>query len=221
MDRTRFAGGWKWRQPSCGLCRPRRRRGGGRPNKRGSSLIRRSVPPSMTDFRPSRGAPKRKRLIVADEPGSSCPSGLEGFAPIVRPNRERPTCEPSESVGVDVYDRAISSRSAQVRELQSPFLDEWRSPGGCVDSYTGTSARPVSHSEDWGSDTIRRFGLSHWPVNCGFYECGEMSEWLKEHAWKLIPLARADAHRNALTQFPPTTFRNIDVRRRIPVTHGV
>ena len=47
---------------------------------------------------------------------------------------------------------------------------------------------------------------------------GEMSEWLKEHAWKLIPLARADAHRNALTQFPPTTFRNNDVLRSGPVT---
>jgi hypothetical protein len=52
-------------------------------------------------------------------------------------------------------------------------------------------------------------------------EDGEMSEWLKEHAWKLIPLARADAHRNALTHFPPTTFRNNDVRRRISVNDGV
>jgi hypothetical protein len=50
---------------------------------------------------------------------------------------------------------------------------------------------------------------------------GEMSEWLKEHAWKLIPLARADAHRHALTQFPPTTSRNNDVHRSVPVNHGV
>jgi len=28
---------------------------------------------------------------------------------------------------------------------------------------------------------------------------GEMSEWLKEHAWNLVPLARADAHKNAPT----------------------
>src|SRR5688500_5584996 len=48
-----------------------------------------------------------------------------------------------------------------------------------------------------------------------------MSEWLKEHAWKLIPLARAEAHRNALTQFPPTTSRNNDVHRSVPVNHGV
>ena len=32
----------------------------------------------------------------------------------------------------------------------------------------------------------------------------EMSEWLKEHAWKLTPLARADAH-----QIPPTQFRSM------------
>jgi len=31
---------------------------------------------------------------------------------------------------------------------------------------------------------------------------GEMAEWLKAHAWKLIPFARADAHR-----IPPTHFR--------------
>ena len=32
---------------------------------------------------------------------------------------------------------------------------------------------------------------------------GEMSEWLKEHAWKLIPPARADAQ-----QIPPRQFRS-------------
>jgi len=48
-----------------------------------------------------------------------------------------------------------------------------------------------------------------------------MSEWLKEHAWKLIPPARADAHRNALTQFPPTTSCDNDVHRRVPVNHRV
>jgi hypothetical protein len=30
---------------------------------------------------------------------------------------------------------------------------------------------------------------------------GEMSEWLKEHAWKLTPLARADAHQTSPTHF--------------------
>jgi hypothetical protein len=29
---------------------------------------------------------------------------------------------------------------------------------------------------------------------------GEMSEWLKEHAWKLTPAARADAHEITPTQ---------------------
>ena len=50
---------------------------------------------------------------------------------------------------------------------------------------------------------------------------GEMSEWLKEHAWKLIPLARADAHRHASTHSPSTPSRNDDVLRRIPVDHSV
>jgi hypothetical protein len=52
-------------------------------------------------------------------------------------------------------------------------------------------------------------------------KCGEMSEWLKEHAWKLVPLARADAHQIASTQFPSTTSRNINVPRCVPVNSGV
>ena len=47
---------------------------------------------------------------------------------------------------------------------------------------------------------------------------GEMSE-LKGHAWKLIPLARADAHRNAPTPSRSTTSRNNDVRRPVHVIH--
>jgi len=50
---------------------------------------------------------------------------------------------------------------------------------------------------------------------------GEMSEWLKEHAWKLIPLARADAHRNAPTHSRSTTSCNNDMPRRGPVNHDV
>ena len=48
-----------------------------------------------------------------------------------------------------------------------------------------------------------------------------MSEWLKEHAWKLMPLARADAHQSPPTHFRSTTSRNIDTRLRVPVTEGV
>ena len=40
---------------------------------------------------------------------------------------------------------------------------------------------------------------------------GEMSEWLKEHAWKSTPAARADAHQIPPTQFRSTTFRNNDM----------
>jgi hypothetical protein len=42
---------------------------------------------------------------------------------------------------------------------------------------------------------------------------GEMSEWLKEHAWKLNPLARADPHQIPPTHFRLNDFRYIDVRR--------
>ena len=47
------------------------------------------------------------------------------------------------------------------------------------------------------------------------------SDCLKEHAWKLIPLARADGHRNALTHVPLTTVCNNDLLRRLPVNHSL
>jgi hypothetical protein len=50
---------------------------------------------------------------------------------------------------------------------------------------------------------------------------GEMSEWSIEHAWKLIPLARADAHRIPPTHFRFNDFRNINVRRPIPANDHV
>jgi hypothetical protein len=50
---------------------------------------------------------------------------------------------------------------------------------------------------------------------------GEMSEGLKEHAWKLNPLARADAHQIAPTHSRSATSRNNDVHWCIPVNRGV
>jgi hypothetical protein len=47
-----------------------------------------------------------------------------------------------------------------------------------------------------------------------------MSEWLKEHAWKLTPAARADAYKIPPTHFRSKTSRNIDMRRRVPVNDG-
>ena len=38
---------------------------------------------------------------------------------------------------------------------------------------------------------------------------GETAEWLKEHAWKSIPSARADAR-----QIPPTHFRSMTSRKQ-------
>src|SRR5262245_44600641 len=49
-----------------------------------------------------------------------------------------------------------------------------------------------------------------------------MSEWLKEHAWKLILSARADAHQISPTHFRSTTSRNNDVASTCPlVNHRV
>jgi hypothetical protein len=48
-----------------------------------------------------------------------------------------------------------------------------------------------------------------------------MSEWLKEHAWKLNLLARADAHQIPPTHFRFNDFRYIDVRRCVPVNEGI
>jgi hypothetical protein len=48
-----------------------------------------------------------------------------------------------------------------------------------------------------------------------------MSEWLKEHAWKLNPAARADAHQIPPTQFPINDLHDIDMRRSVAVSEGV
>ena len=40
---------------------------------------------------------------------------------------------------------------------------------------------------------------------------GEMSVWLKEHAWKSTSAARADAHQNPPTHFRSTVSRNNDL----------
>ena len=51
--------------------------------------------------------------------------------------------------------------------------------------------------------------------------CGEMSEWLKEHAWKSTLPARADAHEIPPTQFRINNFRNIDARRSLAVNDAL
>src|SRR6185295_7582290 len=48
-----------------------------------------------------------------------------------------------------------------------------------------------------------------------------MSEWLKEHAWKSDLFTRADAHQIPPTHVRSTTSPYNDVRRRVPVNHGV
>jgi hypothetical protein len=48
-----------------------------------------------------------------------------------------------------------------------------------------------------------------------------MAEWSIEHAWKLIPFARADAHQVSPTHFRSTTSRNNDVHRHVPVSRRV
>src|SRR5688572_5307793 len=50
---------------------------------------------------------------------------------------------------------------------------------------------------------------------------GEMSEWFKEHAWKLIPAARNNSHGHAPTHSPSTTSRNNGVHQSAPVNHSV
>jgi hypothetical protein len=48
-----------------------------------------------------------------------------------------------------------------------------------------------------------------------------MAEWLKAHAWKLIPVALSNAHRHAPTHSASTSSRNKDEHRSVPVDHGV
>ena len=47
-----------------------------------------------------------------------------------------------------------------------------------------------------------------------------MSEWSIEHAWKLTPAARADAHQIAPTHSRSTTSRNNDLLQRVAVNDG-
>jgi hypothetical protein len=68
--------------------------------------------------------------------------------------------------------------------------------------------------------TVRNLRIGN-AAKCKILKNGEMSEWLKEHAWKLIPAARADAHRHAPTHSRSTTSRNNDVHRSVPVNHGI
>src|SRR6185295_15588541 len=48
-----------------------------------------------------------------------------------------------------------------------------------------------------------------------------MSEWSIEHAWKLTPAARADAHQIPPTHSRSTTSSNDDVQACVPVNAGV
>src|SRR5690348_15783868 len=48
-----------------------------------------------------------------------------------------------------------------------------------------------------------------------------MAEWSIAHAWKSTLSSRADAHQILPTHFPINGFRNIDVRRCLPVNDGV
>src|SRR4051794_22395786 len=59
------------------------------------------------------------------------------------------------------------------------------------------------------------------PCKCINSKDGEMSEWLKEHAWKSTPAARADAHQIPPTHARSTTSHDNDVHARVAVNHGV
>jgi hypothetical protein len=49
----------------------------------------------------------------------------------------------------------------------------------------------------------------------------EMSEWLKEHAWKSTLFARADAHQILPTHFPINNFRYNDLLLHVLVTDAL
>src|SRR5690349_17822631 len=89
-------------------------------------------------------------------------------------------------------------------------------------------ATPVSASNCKGGDMLNRIFVKGGFCATLFRTTrkslilnGEMSEWLKEHAWKLTPAARADAYEIPPTHARSTTSRSIDTRRRVPVDHDV
>ena len=59
------------------------------------------------------------------------------------------------------------------------------------------------------------------PRNTTPVAAGGFTRWRVGHRRVLIPLTRADVHRIASKQFPPTTFLNNDVLSRVTVSHGV
>jgi hypothetical protein len=48
-----------------------------------------------------------------------------------------------------------------------------------------------------------------------------MAEWLKAHAWKSTPAARADAHPFLPTHSPIKKFRDNNARRHVPVNDAL
>jgi hypothetical protein len=70
--------------------------------------------------------------------------------------------------------------------------------------------------------SVRRHTLqARWSPPRSFHLNGEMSEWLKEHAWKSTLSARADAHQIVRTHFPINNFRCNNLRRYVPVNDAL
>ena len=74
-----------------------------------------------------------------------------------------------------------------------------------------------------GTSALHNSGLPARPLTCKLLirRHGEMSEWLKEHAWKSDLFTLADAHQIPPTHSRSTTSRNIGTRRHVLLNHRV
>ena len=83
----------------------------------------------------------------------------------------------------------------------------------CYSSCTAVRENVVSARRatvEAGLSDVSVTSVGDWHDHDRFIEVNarhaRASEWLKEHAWKLIPLTRADAHRNPTNALPINDF---------------
>jgi hypothetical protein len=122
------------------------------------------------------------------------------------------------AIAKDLVDAALTRQFTSV--------EAW-DHGWCVAEYRRSARAALSH------DAERRVHLSAEGVEAferGMYQLLRLRQgtgfsqplhFSKEHAWQLVPLARANAHQIASTQFPSATSRNVSVPLCVPVNSGV
>jgi hypothetical protein len=133
--------------------------------------------------------------------------------------RARVTCQGLPPGCFREVDRLQGTDALGLHSDLPPRRRVWRSAQSSLHSYAQFAFAAVSGLQQTVGST-RGPVLSERGLLTGESK-GEMSEWLKEHAWKLIPAALSNAYRHAPTHYLSSTSRNNDVHRSAPVNHSV